>query len=104
MNCCVCQQPIASVRESYGDIRYPLCLTCWHERPYEAPNSLMEPCPACQGTGEIECENCEGTGKCTCECGHRHDCGECDGDLYVRCEVCDGKKFIKKAEPALLPA
>jgi hypothetical protein len=108
MACCICQAAIPSVKASYGDLNYPMCLACWHERPNEAPSSVYQPCETCNGKGVKDCPYCEGFGTCQCEnCDNEHECGKCDGDKTVDCPECRGVGKIKRhAEhiPVLLEA
>lgn len=57
----------------------------------------FDPCPICQGTGEVEsstlgpCVSCAGTGKFQTTCPH---CG--NGVLEQACEVCGGSGLVPK--------
>lgn len=59
---------------------------------YTGPDN---PCPECDGTGEVECYYCDGTGYETCgHCGGETECCECDGEGTITCDVCEGKKVV----------
>lgn len=50
-------------------------------------------CPACKGTGLVQCENCRGSGQVECCCStcsdeHTYDCDECDNGK-VECLTCE---------------
>lgn len=51
------------------------------------------PCPECEGQGDVPCSACEQTGtrECpTCEGGDAVPCEECEGDGELTCETCVG--------------
>src|SRR5262245_1942045 len=70
--------------------------TCLWEALERAPFMPRQPCPHCQGDGELSCPNC-------CRSGYREDifdhmfgrfCCECGGRRKVECPLCDGRGTI----------
>ncbi len=57
-------------------------------------SAKLVPCPACEGSGEIECESCHGWGACRID---KAPCSECIGEGTLPCPLCVGEGIVTAA-------
>lgn len=93
--CANCHTSIASPRETFGRMDFPLCFACYMAGIL--PPGTMAICPDCEGSGKSTCMECDGKKKHECDCGHQHMCGSCYGTGQGRseCVRCDGTGKIE---------
>jgi hypothetical protein len=56
----------------------------------EAIEREKETCPACNDTGEVECDECDGNG-CDCPACGRGECRQCGGTGLMECSCVDSE-------------